>query len=78
MDISCQASAVCVTVSDDGDGIAQEDLPHIFERCYKGKGGNFGIGLTIARSAALKMEGRLTAENPAGGGAAFTLLLKKA
>ena len=62
--VACLQETVSVTVSDDGGGIAPEDLPHIFERCYKGKGGNFGIGLTIARSAALKMEGRLTAENP--------------
>lgn len=76
--VTCRQETVSVTVLDDGGGIAPEDLPHIFERCYKGKGGNFGIGLTIARSAALKMEGRLTAENPAEGGAAFTLVLKRA
>ena len=76
--VACRQETVSITVSDDGDGIAPEDLPHIFERCYKGKGGNFGIGLTIARSAALKMQGHLTAENPAGGGAEFTLALKRA
>jgi len=52
------ADAVEVRVTDDGPGIAAEDLPHIFERFYRadrarragdgGRGGS-GIGLTIAR-----------------------------
>ena len=67
---------VAISVADDGDGIEEKDLPHLFERCYKGRGGNFGIGLAIAHSAAEKMEGSLTAENQASGGAVFTLFLK--
>ena len=43
---------VRVTVSDDGPGVAPEDLPHVFERFYKGRGGNHGIGLSIVRGAA--------------------------
>lgn len=65
-----------ISVSDDGDGIEEKDLPHLFERCYKGKGGNFGIGLAIAHSAAEKMEGRLEAANHGISGAVFTLSLK--
>ncbi|WP_428817493.1 HAMP domain-containing sensor histidine kinase [Clostridium butyricum] len=64
-----------ILVSDDGDGIVETDLPHIFERCYKGKGGNFGIGLAIANSAAQKMGGTLSADNQKDGGAVFTLSL---
>lgn len=66
-----------ISVADDGDGISEDDLPHLFERCYKGKGGNFGIGLAIACSAAQKMEGTLIAANAESGGAVFTLQLKK-
>lgn len=69
-------SQVQIFVSDDGDGIAEKDLPHLFERCYKGRGGNFGIGLAIAYSAAQKMDGTLTAANRKEGGAVFTLSLK--
>ena len=65
-----------LTVKDDGPGISQEDLPYIFDRCYKGKGGNFGIGLTIAKTAAHSMNGTLTAKNAPEGGAIFTLTLK--
>lgn len=69
--------AARIVVEDDGEGISPEDMPHIFERCYKGKGGQFGIGLSIAQSAAEKMKGRLTAQNMPQGGARFTLELKK-
>lgn len=66
-----------ISVADDGDGISEKDLPHLFERCYKGEGGNFGIGLAIARSATQKMGGTLSATNAKSGGAIFTLRLKK-
>lgn len=66
---------LCISVEDDGNGISLKDLPHLFERCYKGEGGNFGIGLAIARSAAQKMGGTLSAANKTSGGAVFTLRL---
>ena len=66
---------ILITVCDDGEGIAPQDLPHIFERCYKGRGGHFGIGLAIAHSAAEQMRGSLTAQNRPEGGACFTLTL---
>ena len=75
--VSAEGKQVAISVSDDGDGIDEKDLPHLFERCYKGRGGNFGIGLAIAHSAAEKIEGSLSAENQANGGAVFTLVLKK-
>lgn len=73
--VSAVQKHVIFSVSDDGEGIAEKDLPHLFERCYKGKDGNFGIGLAIAHFAAEKMDGRLTAENQVEGGAIFTLTL---
>lgn len=65
-----------ISISDDGMGIAKEDLPHIFEKCYKGEGGNFGLGLSIARTAASAMNGKLTAANRQEGGAVFTITLQ--
>ena len=41
---------VILTVHDDGEGIPETELPHIFERFYKGKKGNHGIGLSIVKS----------------------------
>lgn len=74
--VRSEVKRVFISVSDDGDGIEEKDLPHLFERCYKGRGGNFGIGLAIACSAAKKMEAHLDAANQHTGGAVFTLSLK--
>ena len=62
-----------VSISDDGSGIAQEDLPHIFERFYKGKKGNFGLGLSIAKSAIGFMGGNISVFNR--NGAVFVIRL---
>ena len=69
--LTCRAEgdAVAVRVADDGPGIAPEDLPHIFERFYKGAGGKHGIGLSIARAVTRSCGGELTARND--GGAVF-------
>ncbi|HEY5585130.1 MAG TPA: HAMP domain-containing sensor histidine kinase [Ruminiclostridium sp.] len=52
-----------IKISDDGCGIEKEDLPHIFDRFYKGKGGNFGLGLSIAKSSINAMKGNITVCN---------------
>lgn len=79
VEVTCTADAdkIRITVADDGEGLDEKDLPRIFERCYKGKGGQFGIGLAIARSAAEQMHGSLSAANRPGGGACFTWTLSK-
>lgn len=74
--VKAEKRQVAISVSDDGDGIDEKDLPHLFERCYKGRGGNFGIGLAIAHSAAEKMGGHLESANQHVSGAVFTLSLK--
>ncbi len=61
-----ERDAVVIEVRDDGPGVAEEDLPHIFERMYKGKGGKHGIGLAIARAAAKSAGGEITARNENG------------
>ena len=60
-----------VRVADDGPGISADDLPHVFERFYKGAGGKHGIGLAIAQAVAESCHGTLTAHN--NGGAVFEL-----
>ena len=66
-----------VTIGDDGSGFPEQDLPHVFERFYKGQGGNFGIGLSIARTAMEYQGGRVEAYNRTapGHGAVFVLWL---
>lgn len=63
-----------IRIDDDGEGIEAKDLPHIFERFYKGRKGNHGIGLSIAETAVNRNGGRITAENT-GKGARFTIAL---
>lgn len=69
-----------IMIMDDGSGIEEEDLPHIFERFYKGKhsaGQSFGIGLALARMIITAQNGTIKAENRAAGGAVFTIRFYK-
>ncbi|MGB4440226.1 MAG: HAMP domain-containing sensor histidine kinase [Sedimentibacter sp.] len=61
-----QSNAI-IRIMDDGDGIPETDISHIFERFYKGKGGNFGLGLAIAKSAVEFMGGSVSAYNKSTG-----------
>lgn len=75
-------SEIMISVADDGDGIAPENLRHVFERFYRadpgrdrGHGGS-GIGLTISRALTQAHGGTLTASSPGlGRGATFTITL---
>jgi signal transduction histidine kinase len=70
-----------LTVRDHGPGIAEEDMPHIFERMYRGdkarssKVSGHGIGLSLAKQIADANESELTARNAEEGGAEFTLTI---
>ena len=68
-----------LVVSDDGSGIAQQDLERIFERFYQSDaaraGEGTGLGLAIARWIAREHGGRVYAANNPQGGARFTVEL---
>jgi signal transduction histidine kinase len=75
-------TGVRIIVSDTGDGIAAEHLPHVFERFYRADAardrahGGSGIGLTIARALISAHGGTLTATSGGPGtGASFTITL---
>jgi two-component system OmpR family sensor kinase/two-component system sensor histidine kinase BaeS len=60
---------VCVTVEDTGQGIPAEDLPHIFDRFYKGRDSQgTGLGLAIARSLIAAHRGYIQAHSQPGQG----------
>lgn len=65
---------VGIKVADDGTGIAPDVIPHVFERFYKGQGGNTGIGLSIVKTIIEQHKGSVSVEN-AEQGALFTLIL---
>ncbi|WP_347862123.1 HAMP domain-containing sensor histidine kinase [Salimicrobium sp. PL1-032A] len=62
-----------IRVSDDGEGIDEEVLPHLFERFQKGKNGETGLGLAISRAIVEKSGGTITAYNQETGGAIFEI-----
>lgn len=69
-----------IVVSDNGPGIAPEDLPHIFERFYKGRNSSknsVGIGLALARMIVKEQGGILSASNAKAGGARFEMRFYK-
>ncbi len=75
---------VCVVIEihDNGDGIAPEDLPHIFERFYRADSartvdGGSGLGLAIARQLVTGMGGRIWAVSPPGEGCSILISMKK-
>lgn len=71
-----QENQILIAVTDDGDGITQEDLPHVFERFYKGKGGKNGIGLSIVKSIVELHGGSISVTTaPEIAGTSFRILL---
>jgi two-component system sensor histidine kinase MprB len=66
-----------LTVRDHGPGIAAEDLPHIFDRFYRGAAARSrpgsGLGLAIVRQVAAQQGGVITAEAAPGGGTLMRL-----
>lgn len=70
-----------LTVADTGQGIAPADLPHIFERFYRGDKsrvratGGAGIGLTLVKHIIERHGGRIEVESAPGEGSAFTVTL---
>lgn len=71
---------VQLAITDSGPGIAPEDLPHLFERFYRGKNagdGSFGIGLSLAQMIVSRENGVIRAENVSEGGSRFSLRFYK-
>lgn len=69
-----------IIISDTGCGISKKDLPHIFERFYKGDKSNnnsFGIGLALARMIIKEQNGSIKAESRPICGAEFTVRFYK-
>lgn len=71
---------VQIAVKDNGPGIAEEDLKHLFERFYRGENagtGGFGIGLSLAQMIIARENGVVRAANCPEGGSCFTIRFHK-
>lgn len=69
-----------IIIKDNGCGFEKEDLPHIFERFYKGKNAgsqSVGIGLALAKMIITNQNGTIKAENNRDGGALFNIRFYK-
>ncbi|MGN0161919.1 MAG: ATP-binding protein [Lachnospiraceae bacterium] len=83
MRVKDEGDFIRVEIQDNGMGIAKKDLPHIFERMYRGDesrnstiGGN-GIGLAIVKKIIEEHGGRIWAESKEGEGTTMCFVLRK-
>ncbi|MCA1740691.1 MAG: cell wall metabolism sensor histidine kinase WalK [Actinobacteria bacterium] len=79
MSVNREAWEAVLRVADEGTGISQDALSHVFERFYRAEssraGEGTGLGLAIARETVEVLEGRIEAESVPGKGSAFTVHL---
>ncbi len=78
-----EASTAEVRITDEGGGIADEDLPYIFERFYRadrsrGSSAGSGIGLTVARELIVANGGSVDVERTDAKGTTFLVRLPSA
>jgi len=81
--VAGEGDSVCVRVSDSGAGIAPADLPHVFERHWRGnaaarRSGAAGLGLAIAQRIVALHRGRIAVESELGRGSCFSFSLPAA
>lgn len=65
-----------ILIWDEGEGFEKGDIPHLFERFYRGKNageGGLGIGLALAREIIERQNGTIRAQNRPEGGALFAI-----
>ena len=82
--VTAQPDAAVLSVSDTGQGIAADDLPHLFERFYRtdrarsSVAGRTGLGLAITRAIVDAHGGTITVHTVLGQGSTFTVSLPQA
>jgi signal transduction histidine kinase len=69
-DVRLRVKGSAITVEDEGAGVNPDDLPHVFERFYRGKGSSegFGLGLSICKELTERMGGSISIRSQEGVG----------
>jgi two-component system NtrC family sensor kinase len=79
IDISTGPDSVLIKVCDHGMGITPADLPHIFDKFYRGRGSSeadgIGLGLTLVQAITKQHGGQVWVESQNGNGSTFSLRL---
>jgi signal transduction histidine kinase len=79
--VSSQDSVARLVIEDDGDGISEEVLPHVFDRFYRGdpsrsrRTGGTGLGLAISKAIVLRYHGAISLESRPGQGTSAIVTL---
>lgn len=77
LDLKCSGNFVTIVIKDNGIGISEEDLKHIFERLYKCDKGRLnkgsGLGLSIVQQLVIKMAEEINVESRVEHGSSFIL-----
>lgn len=77
--VDCEGQEAVLRVADEGTGIAEDALPHVFERFYRAEssrtGEGSGLGLSIAQETVEALEGHIEVESVPGEGSTFTVRL---
>jgi signal transduction histidine kinase len=82
VELTATAEGARITVADTGVGIPADELPHVFERFWRGagtreRGSGSGLGLSIVKRIVDMHEGRVQVVSTPGAGTRFTVLLPR-
>ncbi len=79
-EVTLRLDGPVVLVEDQGKGISQDELPHVFERFYRSKEGSegFGLGLSICKDIVESMQGNISIRSEQGAGTTVKVQLREA